>query len=383
MRILGKGITAQAIKQKHPNATWYDNDDINSFDKKSDELTVVSPGIPPYNELVKQSKNLISEYDFLIPDDMFTIWISGTNGKTTTTAMIHHLLQKYGAQCGGNIGTPLAHLDTSAPIWILETSSFTLHYTNKKKPNLYILLPISDDHTSWHGSFSEYETAKLKPLRSMYSDDIAILPAKYKSLDTDAFCIYYDNTDELIAYFDMDLKSIDYDEPFLLDSVLALACEKIVFDSLSYTKINNFQRGEHTLEELYDKKNRLWVNDSKGTNINASIQALKMYKEKNIELIIGGDDKGADLEEFFVEMIKYKINIYLIGSNIQKTESLAQQYAITYNICETMENAINLIDKKLIKNESVGLLSPAAASLDQFSSYKQRGEIFKNIVRNL
>ena len=105
--------------------------------------------------------------------------------KTTTTAMLSHLLKNDGFACGGNIGIPLARICKEKKV-ILETSSFTLHYTSKVKPNIYVLLPISEDHIYWHGTFSEYENAKLKPLTLMSQDDIAIVPSKYKSCKTDA-----------------------------------------------------------------------------------------------------------------------------------------------------------------------------------------------------
>ncbi len=173
MRILGKGKTGQAIQEIYKEASLFDDKNIDIYDKTSDEVTVVSPGIPPYNQLVKNTKNLISEYDLLKDTMPFTIWISGTNGKTTTTQMLQHLLSSYNSQCGGNIGVPLATMDRSKDIWILETSSFTLHYTKKAKPNIYVLLPVKEDHLSWHGSFKEYEKAKIKPLQFMSNEDIA------------------------------------------------------------------------------------------------------------------------------------------------------------------------------------------------------------------
>ena len=383
MRILGKGLTAKAIKEKYPNATWYDDNDLKVYEKDSDELSVVSPGIPPSNELVKNTKNLVSEYDLLIPKDKFTIWISGTNGKTTTTSMCEHILKEYGAVCGGNIGTPLAAMDEDAPIWILETSSFTMHYTNMCKPNIYLLLPISDDHVSWHGSFEAYENSKLKPLELMDSNDIVILPSMYKTRPTNAFCIYYDSSKDLAEYFDIEIEKLDFNDPFLFDAIMAMASEKILFDSVNYNKMNSFNRAEHTLEEFVDSKNRVWVNDSKGTNVDASIQAIKSYKDKSIHLIVGGDDKGADLNPFFKQIAKQKIELYLIGSNIEKTIQLSKEYNIVYNVCDSLEECVNKIDKNYENINSIGILSPAASSLDQFPSYKKRGENFKYFVKSL
>jgi len=149
------------------------------FEPSLNDLEIPSPGIPPSNALVKKAQNPISEYDFFASSMPRSVWVSGTNGKTTTTQMLHHLLAPYGAVSGGNIGTPLAELSKEASLWILETSSFTLHYTNTAKPDIYILLPIKPDHISWHGSFEEYEKAKLKPILKMKEGEVAIIPKKY------------------------------------------------------------------------------------------------------------------------------------------------------------------------------------------------------------
>ena len=106
----------------------------------------------------------------------FSIWISGTNGKTTTTQMLTHLLEKRGAVSGGNIGTPLADLDTEASIWVLESSSFTLHHTHLASPDIYLLLPITPDHLDWHGTPEQYEADKLKPLLTMKEGELALVP---------------------------------------------------------------------------------------------------------------------------------------------------------------------------------------------------------------
>lgn len=381
MRILGRGITAQAIKEKYPDATMYDNGDIDIFDSNSSELTVVSPGIPPYNELVKKSKYLISEYDLFSDVMPYSIWISGTNGKTTTTSMMQHILSYKGSVCGGNIGTPLAKLNEKAPIWILETSSFTLHYTNIAKPNIYILLPISDDHVSWHGSFEEYEQSKLKPLDVLEEGEIAIVPKKYINYPTDGYKICYDSSEDLAKHFNIEIEKINFEDPFLLDAILAMSVDKILFDNIDYEKINSFQRAEHTLEEFKDKKGRLWVNDSKGTNVDATLQALNAYSDKKIYIILGGDDKGANLEPLFEKFAKVDITIFTIGSNQEKLLTLGKKYTIESYKCDDLIDAINKVSSLFTQKENaVGLLSPAASSLDQFTSYKNRGTIFKSFI---
>ncbi|MBA1438795.1 MAG: UDP-N-acetylmuramoyl-L-alanine--D-glutamate ligase, partial [Epsilonproteobacteria bacterium] len=161
--LFGYGVTTKPLGLQIKNAIFYDDNvhepyvdeqkrlirPSKEFNPDFSDLEIPSPGIPPHHPLIQSAKNLISEYDYFANVMNFKIWISGTNGKTTTTQMVQHLLADKGGVAGGNIGTPLASLDQKAPIWILETSSFTLHYTNTAIPNIYVLLPISPDHLSW------------------------------------------------------------------------------------------------------------------------------------------------------------------------------------------------------------------------------------------
>ncbi len=395
--LFGYGITTKAIAEKLGNCQIFDdsfngfakdnksgNEFLQSdmFDPDKSDIEVTSPGIPPSNSLIKKAKNLLSEYDFFCDDMPYSIWISGTNGKTTTTAMIEHLLKKRGAVAGGNIGTPLAKLDKDASIWVLETSSFTLHYTKRAKPNLYVLLPISDDHTSWHGSFSEYEKAKLKPIQTLQEGEIAIVPKKYASLKTDGFLIGYECAEDLAREFDIEIEKIEFSEPFLTDALLALAVSKILFDEVDYELINSFSIGEHRVERVKDSKGRVWINDSKATNLDATLAAVKGLRDKEIFLILGGDDKGADLKPLFENLPK-NVSIFTIGANEDKLNSLALSYDIKSTSCQNLQNAVEEISKIFTDKNQVALLSPAAASFDQFKSYADRGNQFKELVGRL
>lgn len=382
IRVLGKGLTALALKEKFPNAILYDDNDFINYDLNSDELTVVSPGIPPYNNMVLNSKNLISDYDLFFDEMPFSIWITGTNGKTTTTQMMQHILKKYDSAEGGNIGIPLSSMNSSSKIWILETSSFTLHYTNKAKPNIFILLPISEDHITWHGSFEEYKNAKLKPLKLMNEGDIAIIPDEFADVKTNAYKITYKNSEDLCNYFGINIHKIKFKEPFLLDALLAMSVEKILFDKINYEKINEFKIDKHKVEEFYDKQNRLWIDDSKATNIDATMKALVSYKQKKIYLILGGDDKGANLEPLFFYLKEFNLKIYSIGKNSNKIKELSEKFKIECFDVTFLKDAVKEIDKSLTIND-VAILSPSAASLDQFKSYAHRGEEFKKFVKNL
>jgi UDP-N-acetylmuramoylalanine--D-glutamate ligase len=394
--LFGYGGTTRSLAKYVPNAVFYDDKcskpfrdeegfmvkPSSEFDARYSNLEIPSPGIPPFHSLIKQAKNLMSEYDYFAETSPLKVWISGTNGKTTTTQMMQHLLKQKGSLEGGNIGTPLAELDKNANIWILETSSFTMHYTDIARPNIYVLLPLSPDHLSWHGSMEEYVAAKLKPILKMQEGEVAIIPECYKDIETDAHLITYKDEQDLATHFGIDVKRVKFKGAFLADALLAMAVDKILFDRVSYEQINAFELDPHRQEELHDSKQRLWVNDTKATNLDATIAALKRYSEYKIHLILGGDDKGVDLAELFESLKSLNIELYNIGSNKERLSTLAESYNVEFRLCKNLADAIVQIDKRLQKDE-VGLLSPAAASLDEFSSYAQRGNEFKEAVRKL
>jgi len=401
--LFGYGKTTKAIANYLGNNCIFFDDNIkeikvdefgnkikpsHTFNPNEFTLEVATPSMHPNSYLVKSAKHLISEYDLFLGNYLnkekkpLNIWISGTNGKTTTTQMLTHLLKQKKAQSGGNIGTPLAQLNPKAPIWILETSSFTLHHTNKVKPDIYLLLPITPDHLDWHGSKEEYIKDKLKPLSLMQEGELALIPKGLPIPKTSAWVIEYETNKELANRFNIDISKIKFKGAFLLDSLFALITTKVLYDEVNYSLINRFQVDAHRQEELKDSKNRLWINDSKATNIDATIQALKLYKDKKIHLILGGDDKGVDLTELFDYLSKLNITIYAIGSNSQKLINLSTKYKIDSSSYPTLDEAIESIDK-YHNNNSVAILAPAASSLDQFTSYAQRGEIFKTKVKSL
>ncbi|OHD99037.1 MAG: UDP-N-acetylmuramoyl-L-alanine--D-glutamate ligase [Sulfurimonas sp. RIFCSPLOWO2_12_36_12] len=394
--LFGYGKTTKALTKLYPNAIFYDDKctkpfkDENGFKVKpsSDfnpdysDLEIPSPGIPPSNGLIQKAKNLMSEYDCFANNSPLSIWISGTNGKTTTTQMMQYLLKERGSIEGGNIGTPLGELDQNASMWILETSSFTIHYTNIASPNIYVLLPITPDHLSWHGDMQEYINAKLKPLTKMREGEVAIIPEAYKDVKTSAHLITYRDEKDLASHFDIETNRVNFKGAFLMDALLAMAVDKILFDRVDYEKINSFVIDPHRQEELRDSKDRLWVNDTKATNLDATIVALKRYKDSHVHLILGGDDKGVDLNELFIFLKNCDVKIYNIGSNKEKLSNLAKEYKIEFELCKNLADAIAKIDKNLQENE-IALLSPAAASLDEFTSYAHRGDLFKNAVKEL
>ncbi|QOP41770.1 UDP-N-acetylmuramoyl-L-alanine--D-glutamate ligase [Sulfurimonas marina] len=394
--LFGYGVTTKPLGLQIKNSIFYDDNvkepyfdeekrlirPSSEFNPDFSDLEIPSPGMPPHHPLIKSAKNLISEYDYFKDVMNLKIWISGTNGKTTTTQMTQHLLEDKKSVAGGNIGTPLGSLDTKAPIWILETSSFTMHYTNEATPNIYILLPLSPDHLSWHGSMQEYIDAKLKPLKMMKKGSTAIIPEAYKEYASAANIITYKNEADLAEKFGIDKERVNFKGAFLMDALLAMAVDKVLFDRIEYDKINSFVLDPHRQEEFYDAHKRLWVNDTKATNLDATIAAVKRYEDQFIHLILGGDDKGVDLSELFEFLQGKNLKVYAIGSNKDKLMTLAQKYNIPSHKCRDLVDAVSAIDQALQKDQ-VALLSPAAASLDEFQSYAHRGNLFKESVAKL
>ena len=395
--LFGYGLTTKAIAKKlGGGCTFFDdrtketytdknNNTIkpsSSFNPKESSLEVTTPSLPPHHPLILNAKNLKSEYDYFSDIMPFSIWISGTNGKTTTTQMLTHILEKRGAISGGNIGVPLADLDEKASIWVLESSSFTLHHTHIASPNIYLLLPITPDHLDWHKTPKAYEEDKLKPLLTMKEGELALIPKGLNIPQTDAFVVEYDTNKFIQDYFNIESTKLNFKGAFLQDALLALAINRVLFDEVDYNLMNNFKLDEHRQEELKDAKNRLWVNDSKATNLDATIQAVKGYSDAPIHLIIGGEDKGVDLTPLFESIKTINITLYTIGKNNQKLLNLCKKFNIKSKEANTLENAVHLINS-VHTSQSIALLSPASASFDQFTSYKDRGNQFKEFIKNL
>ena len=391
--LFGYGKTTRALAKEFENVIFYDDKcnkpfrdeegylvrPASEFDPRYSDLEIPSPGIAPTNALIQKARNLQSEYDYFAAKMPRSIWISGTNGKTTTTQMMQHLLGNKGAVAGGNIGTPLADLRRDASLWILETSSFMMHYTNIAKPDIYVLLPVRPDHISWHGSMEAYIEAKLKPLAMMQEGEVALVPQEFADFPSKAMLIGYKDASDLARRFGIKMQEVQFKGAFLLDALLALAVEKILFDTISYKRINDFKLDPHRQEELRDKEGRLWVNDTKATNIDATIAAVERYKEKKVHLILGGDDKGVELAPLFEYLKDKDIHTYHIGSNKERLAQEAERFGVTYTQCANLEDAVETIQKVLTLDE-VALLSPAAASLDEFDSYAHRGEVFKTAI---
>jgi len=394
-----KSWTDEAGNRIHPSG---------AFDPDRSLMEILTPSIRPDSPLLAQAKNPVSEYDLFLSERLRkesetwlqdhplyplrtthysrpaprTVWISGTNGKTTTTQMLTWLLEPHGAVSGGNIGTPLAELDPTAPLWILETSSFTLHHTGEAAPDLYLLLPITPDHIDWHGAAEAYSADKLSPLLRMQEGEPALIPADLKPPKSFAWIIPYDSDDSLERFFDLDASGLRYRAAFRQDALLALSVSRILFDEADIDRLNAFRLDRHRQEEITDALGRLWVNDSKATNLDAALQALETYRDRRIHLIAGGDDKGVDMTPLIKRLAQLDARLYTLGSNSERLGNLARKYGVPVQTFKELDEAVNAVSQSLRQGE-VALLSPAASSLDQFPSYAIRGDRFVDFVNDL
>ncbi|MBA1438314.1 MAG: UDP-N-acetylmuramoyl-L-alanine--D-glutamate ligase, partial [Epsilonproteobacteria bacterium] len=210
----------------------------------------------------------------------------------------------------------------------------------------------------------------------------AIIPKAYANTPTKAKLYTYEDAIDLAEQFGIDVERVNFEGAFLLDALLAMTVDKLMNDRLDYETMNTFRLDPHRQEELHDSHGRLWVNDTKATNLDATIAAVKRYEDRFIHLILGGDDKGVDLSGLFHFLQDKQLQIYTIGSNQDKLTALAKKHGIGFVRCNNLVDALKDIDTALQKDQ-VALLSPAASSLDQFNSYAQRGEVFKQTVNKL
>lgn len=394
------------------------------FRAQNSHLEIISPGIAPHHPVTKMAQNLISEFDFFaqILNAHKNIWISGTNGKTTTTEMIFWLFSRSGhhISAAGNIGTPLGELfcdeifdfpqilspdpknrQKSAKkneFLALEMSSFALHYTKNVAPKFYALLPVTPDHITWHGDFKAYEASKLSPLLRMKKNSIAILPKKYKNfcqiLNFSGRTIFYENSWDLARVAGVNLSDFTkFSEPFLTDAMMACAVFWACMKKLPPKKIlndfaQNFSIGAHRMQEFFvdfSGSSALFVNDSKATNADATAHALKKFMKKNVLLIIGGEDKNADDTALFDAVLAHEseIFLFLIGKNARNLQKKCEKFKILHENSGTLDAAMRRIHEKIAPDPKkfVTILSPAAASTDQFCDYVARGERFMELAR--
>ena len=388
--------------------------ELGPYDERSFKgvsLVIVSPGVDPKAELFERLKEkgvkVIGELEFAFQRVKEPIVaITGTNGKSTTTSLIGHILQKGGIKAfvGGNLGTPLSEYvlrREKAEVLVLEVSSFQLETIESFKPFISVFLNISDDHYDRHRDFHDYLRAKANIFKNQTEEDFAILnfddpvvkefekkikskvipisKGPIKGIFLEGEKIRWDFEEKEGA---IELKGIPLKGPHNLENVMASigACLLLGLDEERIREgLYTFQPLPHRLQFVAEVEGVLFYDDSKATNPHATLRALEAF-ENPVILIAGGLDKGIDLGILKSKVEKLKA-LVAIGEARPKLKKIFQDLVPVFE-AENMEEAVKLAFSAAKPGECV-LLSPSCASFDLFLDYKHRGEVFQKAVRRL
>ena len=379
----------------------------------ADEV-IKSPGIPKeapmIQKLMAKGTPIISEIEFAGRyTDAKMICITGSNGKTTTTSLIYHIIKSAGYDVGlaGNIGKSLALQVAETPhkYYVIELSSFQLDNMYKFRANVAILLNITPDHLDrYEFKMQNYTDAKMRITQNqteedsfIYWNDDPIVTKEVKKYDLKSHLCRFAETKEegTVGYIDNGKYQLDYPTHFempqedmslsgkhnIYNSLAAgLACNIAGIDQETIHKgLSDFPGVEHRLEKVGKFGGVYYVNDSKATNVDACWYALESMKTPTI-LIVGGKDKGNDYNQI-KELVKQKcVGIVYLGADNKKLHDNFDELGIP--VCDT-HSMIDCVKacQKLAKPGDTVLLSPCCASFDLFKNMEDRGEQFKNLVR--
>lgn len=377
---------------------------------KESYLAVTSPGIPPHSEIMKRLRDekikVISEIELAASQTGKPfVAITGTNGKTTTTALTAHILSsEYNAQPCGNYGKPPCDLidDKTIDYFVCECSSFQLEYSNSFQPQISVWTNFTPDHIDWHNGIENYFMAKAKIFKGLQAPAFAVLNAKDAKLlefskeaagevfmfgdEVGENCCYV--KDDAIYYkrngkeeHIIDLKDTPLIGEHNYQNVeCSVICAKLEGISNEHIKeaIMSFKVPEHRLEKVCEMNGITFYNDSKATNPEAALVAINSFNDCNVALIAGGRDKNTDLKEFCEAIKKHISTVVLIGEASERFEDNLKNSGYENILREnSMQSAI---DKSISLKPDVVLLSPACASFDMFSGYEERGKVFKEYV---
>lgn len=378
------------------------------------DLIVVSPGVPLDTPELVQVRNfglpVIGELElaarFLKGK---TLAITGSNGKTTTTALVGKILEEAGfpTLVGGNIGVPVvALIEESTPeTWsVLEVSSFQLETTEQFHPRIAVILNITPDHLDRHGTFENYALAKERIFAAQNAEDFVVLNADNpraaaagarstapvywfslaRAVDRGAWVesgnivFRYDAGAEVESI--LPLTSIPLKGDHNIENTLAAVCASRLAGAAPEAirdAVESFKAVEHRLEYVATLNGVEFYNDSKATNVDATAKAIAAFPG-GIQLILGGKDKNSDYTELN-DLLRARVRaVYTIGSAAAKIESHLRG-VVPIHHCETLDKAVHAAATAAHPGEIV-LLAPACSSFDQFESYEHRGRVFKQLV---
>jgi UDP-N-acetylmuramoylalanine--D-glutamate ligase len=383
------------------------------------DLIVVSPGVPTDSPPLVQARalgeNVIGEVELaaqFFPGRI--VAITGSNGKTTTTTLTGEIIASagYRTAVGGNIGTPaisLVEAATADTIAVLEVSSFQLETIQTFRPRVAVVLNVTPDHLDRHRTFAAYADAKARIFENQRAGDFTVLNADDRTCvelatRTRAQVLWFNRTAEVkqgafvregrIFFRDhsgqreiMLVSEISLKGAHNVENVLAAVCVGALLgcepDRIR-TAVRNFKAVEHRLEHVATIGGVDYYNDSKATNVDATIKAIESFPA-NIHLILGGKDKDSDytvLNDLLQKRVK---RVYTIGAAAAKIESQivsSKNGGPEIDHAETLETAIRHAAEVATSGDVV-LLAPACASFDQFRNYEHRGKVFKQVVNSL
>ena len=381
------------------------------------DVVMKSPGIPDKSPIVQKllakGISVVSEIEFAAPfTDAVIIGITGSNGKTTTTMLTYHLLKSAGLNVGlgGNIGKSFAWqiADNKFDSYVLELSSFQLDGIKKFKPHIAIITNISPDHLDRYDyKYENYIDAKFRITMNQTEDDYLIYDADdetinewFKAHTTKAKLIPFSLTKtfgegEYIKNNKMEIK-INQEEFKMETEYIALEGKHNIKNAMAATSVaklmqirkatlreslSNFQGVEHRLEKVLKIQNVQYINDSKATNVNATFFALDSMNTPTV-WIVGGVDKGNDYNEL-MSLVREKVKaIICLGVDNKKIIDVFGNVVDMMIEVSNMNDAVKMAQRLSEKGDTV-LLSPACASFDLFENYEDRGNQFKQAIKNL
>lgn len=388
-----------------------DKEDLKKMPQICDVL-VISPGIPIDHPLAvafkRNGKGVIGESELAARYMKCPILaVTGTNGKTTTVSMLTQVLQKggYSAKSCGNIGTPMLdfyHMSEDE-IAVAEISSFQLETLRSLRPHIAVVLNVTEDHLNRHYNMENYVFLKRKIMKNLTEAEYAVLNyddpitrgfaenAKckilYFSVKERVYGAYYEKGD---LYFGkekiMSARDLPADGLHNVQNALAvIVCAKIMGVKTEdiVSGLSEFKGIEHRIQKIAEIDGVSYVDDSKGTNVDATVKAVETMKTDTV-LLLGGKDKGYDYGKLFrllktsrvVHAVLYGENRYALLKNARE-----EGYE-NITLCDRFAFAVKIASLKAERGQTV-LLSPASASFDEFASYEERGEKFVEFVQTL
>lgn len=412
------GPISEEVKKAFSKAaiSWEENGHTTSQILQAD-IVMKSPGIPDAAPIVKtileKGIKVVSEMEFAKPyTQAKIIGITGSNGKTTTTLLIYHLLKNAGINvgCAGNIGQSFAQqvAEQNFDVYVLEISSFQLDDIHTFAPDLGVITNITPDHLDrYNNDFSQYVAAKLKLTAFqtneqflLFNSDDEILKTAVQQSPTSAQKIPYGFSlpqkegttygDDTIQITHQNKTTMINSTQFplqgrhnLLNAMAAVTVARLldVSNASIRESLSNFTAVEHRLERVLKIQNRTYINDSKATNVNAAFYALESMEGATV-WIVGGVDKGNDYSAL-MPLVRKKVKaIICLGKDNEKIMESFSQVVDVMAETQSMNEAVKMAHQLAGKKEYV-LLSPACASFDLFENYEDRGNQFKAAVRNL